>query len=208
MTGIQKTRKTLALAMATTFAAMGFASAVQAQEQRTIPRGWFKACSKQGDRDICNTQNVILAGNGQLITAVNFIDIKGAQNQKVLQVTVPIGRLIAPGVGMSIDGGQTNKVDYSICFADRCIAEAPLTDALITAFKKGGNVTMTSINFQRQRNPVEISLSGFTAAFDGDPIDQTTVEDRQKELAEQIKKRKDDFAKRLKEEQEKAKAAN
>lgn len=203
MTGIKKTFASLALAAA--FMTTGYASVAQAQEGRTIPRGWFKACQKQGDNDTCITQNIILAGNGQLVTAINLLDIKGKQAQKVLQITVPIGRLIAPGVGMSIDDGQASKVDFSICFADRCIAEAPLTDAMIASFKKGGKVTLTSINFQRQRNPVEISLSGFTDAFEGDPIDQSAIADRQKELADEIQKRKDEFAQRLKEEQEKAK---
>lgn len=204
MTGI--TKKIAQLALAASVTSFGYAAAVQAQESRNIPRGWFKACQKQGENDTCITQNILLAGNGQLITAVNLLDIKGKNAQKVLQVTVPIGRLIAPGIGMSIDGGQTRKIDYSICFADRCIAEAPLTDAMIASYKKGGKVTFTSINFQRQRNPVEVSLSGFTSAFEGDPIDQSAIQDRQAELAEQIKKRKDDFAKRLKEEQEKAKS--
>lgn len=204
MIGIAKTLTRLALAG--TIAGFGYAAAAQAQEGRTIPRGWFKACQKQGDNDTCITQNILLAGNGQLITAVNLLDITGKTPQKVLQVTVPVGRLIAPGIGMSIDGGQTRKLDYSICFADRCIAETQLTDVMIASFKKGGKVTFTSINFQRQRNPVEVSLSGFTAAIDGDPIDQSAIQDRQAELAEQIKKRKEDFAKRLKEEQEKAKS--
>lgn len=204
MNGITKTVTRLALAASV--AGFGYTAAAQAQEGRNIPRGWFKACQKQGDNDTCITQNILLAGNGQLVTAVNLLDIKGKTPQKVLQVTVPVGRLIAPGIGMSIDGGQTRKLDYSICFADRCIAEAQLTDAMVASYKKGGKVTFTSINFQRQRNPVEVSLSGFTSAFEGDPIDQSTIQDRQAELADQIKKRKEDFAKRLKEEQEKAKS--
>src|SRR5689334_13602817 len=41
-----------------------------AQQQPQIPQGWFKACTKQEDVDICNVQNIVTAGNGQLVTGV------------------------------------------------------------------------------------------------------------------------------------------
>ncbi|TIX95390.1 MAG: invasion associated locus B family protein, partial [Mesorhizobium sp.] len=41
--------------------------AASAQQQQ-IPQGWFKACTKQEDVDICNVQNIVTAGNGQLVT--------------------------------------------------------------------------------------------------------------------------------------------
>ena len=172
-----------------------------AQQQR----GWFKTCAKQAENDICNTQQLIFSDNGQLITAVSLLDISGKVNNKLFQVTVPTGRLIPPGIGMSIDGGAMQKIDYALCFADRCIAEAPLTDAILGALKKGGKVSFTSINFQRQQNPVEMTLEGFTAAYEGDPVQESDVEDRQKKLAEEIEKRQKEFEEKLKAEQEKAK---
>ncbi len=36
-----------------------------AAQQQQIPQGWFKACSKQADVDICNVQNILTASNGQ-----------------------------------------------------------------------------------------------------------------------------------------------
>ncbi|MGN6470237.1 MAG: invasion associated locus B family protein [Rhizobiaceae bacterium] len=200
-------RLTLAVAgLAAALAAVAPASAQNAPNQP--PRGWFKACSKQQDVDICNVQNLIMADTGQLMTGISLIDIKGKVNRKVFQITVPTGRMIPPGIGVQIDGGKAQKLDYVICFPDRCVAEAQLNDTLVASFKKGQKLTVTSINFQNQPNPLDISLAGFTDAFDGPPLKQSDLEDRQKKLQEFVAKNNEDFAKKLKEEQEKAKKAN
>ena len=179
--------------------------AVAQQQQQQLPQGWFKACSKQEDVDICNVQNIMVADTGQLLTAVSMIEVKGKVNRKIFQVTVPSGRMVPPGIGMQIDGGQTQKVDYMICLPDRCIAEVALSDQLVAAFKRGQQVTLTSVNFQNQPNPIQVSLSGFTGAFDGAPLQQSDIEDRQRKIQEFVSKNTDDFAKKLKEEQERAK---
>jgi hypothetical protein len=55
---------------------------------------------------------------------------------------------------------------------------------------------------------VKVTLKGFTGAYDGAPLQQSDIEDRQKKLQDFVSKNNEDFAKKLKEEQEKAKAAN
>lgn len=179
-----------------------------AQQQPQIPQGWFKACTKQQDVDICNVQNIVMAETGQMITGVSLIELKGKVNRKVFQVSVPSGRMVPPGIGLQIDGGKTQKLDYVICFPDRCVAEAQLSDQLVASFKKGSELTLTSVNFQNQPNPIKVSLSGFTGAYDGAPLQQSDIEDRQKKLQEFVSKNNEDFAKKLKEEQDKAKAGN
>ena len=179
-----------------------------AQQNSPPPQGWFKVCAKQEDNDICNTQNIVTADNGQLLTAVNLIEIKGKVNRRVFQIAVPPGRLIPPGVGMQIDDGKTMKVDYSVCFPDRCIAETALTDDMVSAFKKGGTVTLTSINFQNKQNPIKVSLGGFTDAYTGPGMQPSDVQKRQQQLQQEIEKHRADFEKRLQQEQNKAKSGN
>src|SRR5262245_13085793 len=187
--------------------AAGLAPAA-AQDQPKQPQGWFKACSKQQDIDVCNVQNIVTAQTGQLVTGISLIELKGKVNKKVFQVSVPSGRLVPPGIGLQIDGGKATKLDYVLCFPDRCIAEAQLSDQLIASFKKGHLLTLTSVNFQNQPNPVKVALDGFTGAYDGPALQQSDIEDRQKKLQDFVAKNNDDFAKKLKEEQDKAKAAN
>ncbi|MBN9071174.1 MAG: invasion associated locus B family protein [Rhizobiales bacterium] len=197
---------------ASIFAVVAGAAAVCAMpasaQQQQAPQGWFKACTKQQDVDICNVQNIVVAANGQLVTGVSLIELKGKVNRKVFQVTVPTGRLVPPGIGLQVNGGKAQKLDYVICFPDRCVAEVPLTDALVTSFKKGADLTLTSVNFQNQQNPVKVSLKGFSDAFDGPALQQSDIEDRQKKLQDYVAKNSEDLTKKLKDEQDKAKNAN
>ncbi|MFZ1774226.1 MAG: invasion associated locus B family protein [Rhizobiaceae bacterium] len=189
-------------------AGFAFSAAPAAAQQSEVPQGWFKVCSKQEDNDFCNVQNLKMAETGQLLTGLSLIELKGKINRKIFQISVPTGRLIPPGIGMQIDGGKPQKLDYIICFPDRCVAEAPLADSLLAALRKGGELTLTSVNFQNQPSPIKVSLEGFSGAYDGEGLKQNELEDRQKQLQAEIEKRKGDFEKKLKEEQDKAKAAN
>ncbi len=134
---------------------------------RGMPQGWFKVCAKQEDNDICNVQNIVTADSGQLLTAVSLIEVKGKITKKIMQISVPTGRLIPAGIGMQIGQNKPTKIEYAICFPDRCIAEAALSNELIAALKKGADLTLTSVNFQNKPNPLKISLNGFGAAYDG-----------------------------------------
>lgn len=186
-----------------TAAGTGAASA-QSQQQQP-PQGWFKACTNQEDVDLCNVQNILVADSGQLLTGVSLIEVEGKVNRKVFQITVPSGRMIPPGVGMQVDGGQTQKIDYAICLPDRCIAEAPLTDQLVNTFKRGSELTLTSVNFQNKPNPIKVTLSGFTDAYEGDPLPQASIEDRKQKLQDFVDKNNEAFTDKLREAQERAK---
>jgi invasion protein IalB len=175
-------------------------------EQGQPPKGWFKACTKQADNDVCIVQDLVAAPSGQLVTAVGLITVQGKVNRKLLQVSVPSARLIQPGVSMQIDDGKQQRIDYAVCMPDKCVAEVPLTDAMISSFKKGGSVTFTSVNFKRQPNPIKVSLSGFTDAFDGPAMKQSDLEARQKLLQEEMQKKAEAARKKLEAAQEKAKA--
>jgi len=186
-------------------AGIGYANTALAQQQP--PDGWFKACTKQEDIDVCNVQYLLRADSGQLLTSVNLIEVKGKVNRRVLQIAVPTGRLIPPGVGLQIDTGTTQKIDYAICVPDRCVAEAQLTDEIVNSFKRGSELTLTSVNFQNQPNPMKVTLKGFTGAFDGEPLQQADLDERQKKLEEFVSKNNQEFAEKLKHAQEQAKQA-
>jgi len=193
-------------AMIGVMAGVGYANTALAQQQE-VPDGWFKACTKQEDIDVCNVQYLLRADSGQLLTSINLIEVKGKVNRRVLQIAVPTGRLIPPGIGLQIDGGNTQKIDYAICVPDRCVAEAQLTDEVVASFKRGSELTLTSVNFQNQPNPMKVTLKGFTGAFDGEPLQQADLDERQKKLEEFVSKNNQEFANKLKQAQEQAKQA-
>jgi len=188
-------------------AVAGNGVAVAQEQQQQMPDGWFKACTKQDEVDICNVQFMARADTGQLLSAVNLIEVKGKVNRRLVQIVVPTSRLIPPGIGLQINGGTAQKIDYAICLPDRCLAETQLTDDMVNSFKRGAEITLTSVNFQNQPNPIKITLAGFTAAYDGEPLRQDDINERQQKLEEFVSKNNEEFAEKLKQAQERAKQA-
>ena len=168
-------------------------------------QGWYKTCTKQEDNDVCIVQNLVTAPTGQLLTAVGLITVTGKVNRKLMQVTVPTARLIQPGINLQVDGGQAQRLEYAICMPETCVAEALLTDAMVNSFKKGGELVLTSVNYQRTPNPLKISLEGFTQAYDGDPIAQSELQERQRLLQEEMAKKAEEARKKLEDAQAAAK---
>ncbi|MGA1804313.1 invasion associated locus B family protein [Rhizobium sp. HT1-10] len=209
-----KTDNTMRAALSALALVIGAAAPAFAQDAPAAPAdgaqtprlGWYKTCAKQDDNDICIVQNLIMANSGQLVTAIGLISIDGKVNRKILQISVPTARLIAPGITMQIDGGKGQKVDYAVCLPDKCTAEIPLTDATITALKKGTDVTFTSINFRRAPNPIKVSLSGFGAAYDGPAISDTKLAESQRSLQDSMQKKAEEARKKLEDAQKAAKS--
>lgn len=204
-----KTMRTAMSALVLSSAAFA-APAAMAQDAApqggTPPLGWYKTCAKQEDSDVCVVQNVVLAQNGQLITAVGIITVEGKVNRKILQVSVPSARLIQPGVVMQVDGGKGQKLDYAVCLPDKCTAELPLTDAIMAGMKKGNEIVFTSINFRRAPNPIKISLSGLSAALDGAPISESELVESQRNLQDSMQKKAEEARKKLEDAQKAVKA--
>jgi len=193
------------LALATGFAALATAVLpVAGASAQSVPAEWFKVCTPQGDNRICNTQYTMIADTRQLITAVNLIDVSGKVNQKVFQAVVPTGRVIPGGVQVQVDTNPAVTLNYSVCFPDRCIAEVELSEAMITSMKRGNTMKVTSTNFQRQPNPINVTLQGFTGAYDGPPREQPELEQRQQQLNEALQSQAEARRKRFEDAQNQA----
>ncbi|MEM9278145.1 MAG: invasion associated locus B family protein [Pseudomonadota bacterium] len=175
-----------------------------AQAQGLRSNGWYKACSDQGNSKICNVQYQAVASTGQVVTSVNLAEISGEVERRVFQITVPTGRLIPPGIELQVDGKKANSVPYTFCTPRICAAEVTLNDELVGILKAGGEMVLTSTNFQGKKNPIPVTLSGFTAAYDGPPIQQEELQSRQQQLADELQKKAAEAKKKLDEAQKAA----
>ncbi len=106
---------------------------------------------------------------------------------------------------LQIDANKPQTLNYSVCFPDRCIAEVELSDAVVASMKKGTNLKVTSVNFQRQPNPITITLSGFTGAYDGPARAEPEIAQRQQQLNEALQSQAEARRQRFEEAQTKAK---
>lgn len=199
-----KTSTVFKTALAAIFAGTASLASVAASNAQAPGQGWYKVCTKQEDNDVCVVQNIVQAQTGQLVTAVGLVMVEGKVNRRAMQVTVPPARLIPPGIQLQIDGGEAQRLPYTICMPDKCVAEVQLTDGIIASMKRGGEAVFTSINYQRAPNPIKISLSGFTAAFDGPPVEQSDLQASQQKLQEEMQKKIQAERMKLEEAQKKA----
>ena len=200
---IFKLGRTLGLGAAVALGTMAFTAPASAQGAK---QGWYKLCSKQAANEICNVQFNITGNNGRPVASVNLLRIKGKVNQEVFQIAVPSARFITAGIKMRIDNGRENTIPYSVCMPQRCLAETRLTPPLVSALKKGGKIKLVTTNFQRQKNPLEVTLSGFTKAFEGPALKRDEYASRKSQLQKELAAKAAETRKKLLEAQKKAKA--
>jgi invasion protein IalB len=169
-------------------------SVASAQQQSAAAKsvgnasGWYKTCTETEGSKVCNVQFRVRTETGANITTLNMVEITGNNARRIFQIIVPTGRSLPPGIQLAVDGKRATAIPYLYCRPQGCNAEVRLDDGLVGIFKKGGSIEVTTINFQGQENPVPITLKGFTSAFDGPPK-EPEEDNRQKTLADQLKKK-------------------
>lgn len=96
--------------------------------------------------------------------------LTGPQGQPVaavMEVIAPIGVFLPAGVGIKIDGREIGRGVYRVCNPQACLMSEPVQDEFVSQMKAGNNAIITLTRPDGQTTDVTISLSGFTAAFNG-----------------------------------------
>lgn len=176
---------------------LAFAGTALAQQQnnsnRATASGWFKTCNERDDSKVCNVQFRVVASNGANLTTLNLVEITGKVERRVFQIVVPTGRSLPQGIVLQVDGKRATTIPYLFCRAQGCNAEVRLDDNLVNVLKRGGALEISTVNFQGQKNPVPVTLKGFTAAYDGPPVKREDPAARQQNLADQLKKKAEEL---------------
>lgn len=93
-------------------------------------------------------------------------------------IIVPLGTILTEQISIQVDSGATKRYSFLVCTADGCISRVGFLPEDINAFKRGAvaKVSMVLANQNEQRVVANMSLSGFTAAFD--EITNTAAQDQ------------------------------
>jgi invasion protein IalB len=166
---------------------------------------WVKLCGKDqnSQSEICFTQRAFVTETNQPIAAMAVYDSKGAKAQ-FIRFILPLGFLLERGMRYSVDKDKPVAGKFQVCLANGCFAEVQATEAVMKSLKNGKSM---KIEVQNQLNQVVafvVPLDGFTAAFDGPPIDPKQIEEQNKKLEAELAKKLEDQKKLL---EEKAKGA-
>lgn len=154
---------------------LAFNSAVaQEAEEGDVPTygDWGKACEEgpagedgKSLGEVCYIfQNVTNKDNGKMVMQVR-IGLASNSKQPVMIVTVPLGVLIPSGAALMMDGVDPIKLPFLACAPEGCTTVGqPLSDAMITAMKKGDKAQVRVALLNRKVLSLPVSLKGFTRA--------------------------------------------
>lgn len=131
---------------------------------------WEIKCLNNPDGDDpCQMYQLLSDEQGNSVAKVSMGKLP-AGGQAVVGATVvaPLETLLTQQLTISVDGGQTRRYPFRFCAQPGCVANIGFTAGEVASFKKGAKATVTIVHAAApgQKVNLNMSLTGFTAAFD------------------------------------------
>lgn len=200
--------------------AAGAKPAAPAAGQAAAPAGeaekssWVKLCekapsladdNKDGKPDgkeveVCLTHHERIDGNtGLVLVSAALRQVKG-QPKEALMIMVPLGMALPPGAQVKVDENEPIKLAFTLCHASGCTAEAEATKEMVDQIKKGKQMVVAAINLAGKPIGFPVPLTGFGAAYDGQPVDNQKYKEARQRLMGAIRERQAELVKKAREE--------
>lgn len=132
---------------------------------------WAILCIKtDNDEDPCAMRQILTGEQGQPIAEITLEKLpEGAAAVAGATVVVPLETMLQAQLALSIDGAPGKRYDYHHCNPVGCLAQLGFTQGDVDAMKVGTKATLSlvSVLAPNQLLQLEVSLSGFTAGFEG-----------------------------------------
>ncbi len=132
---------------------------------------WTVRCirAEQG-KDPCELYQLLVGPNDVAAAEISLFALpEGQQAAAGAVIAVPLETLLTQQATLAVDGGQPKRYPFSWCSRGGCFARVGFTAEEIEAFKAGSKASLTIVPLLApdQRVELVISLSGFTAGYDG-----------------------------------------
>ncbi len=132
---------------------------------------WNISCIKtQEEEDPCAMVQILNNQQGDPIAEVSLGKLpEGGAAVAWANVVVPLETLLQAQLAVSIDGAPRKLYNYHHCVSVGCIAQLGFTQGDIDAMKAGSKAVLSLVpaRLPDQVLNMDMSLSGFTSAFDG-----------------------------------------
>ncbi len=86
-----------------------------------------------------------------------------------LQIFLPVGLYLQPGVKVSVDDGTPLKIPYSWCLANLCVAGDRVTPGQMEKMDSGRKLTLQVVDANILTVATSLPLDQFAAAHKGPP---------------------------------------
>jgi invasion protein IalB len=128
---------------------------------------WEVRCAPDGSD--CFMYQLALDDQDNPVAEVSVLKLPaGAEAVAGVTVVSPLGTLLPAGVTLQVDGGERRQYPFGWCSQVGCFARFGLAAPAVDALKRGrgGTLTLASIAAPQTPLTLELSLTGFTAAYD------------------------------------------
>ena len=156
----------------------------------TVDNPWNKLCGEDArtKKQVCFTVRELRTDSGQFLASAGVREVDG-ETRKILLVQTPVAMLLQPGIRVQVDQNTQVPGKYTICMPNACFAEIPITDDFTASMKKGKDLIITTQNQQAKALNFPISLSGFTASYEGPAIDTAALQRQREQLASEVQRK-------------------
>lgn len=166
---------------------------------------WVKVCrtDEKQKKEICKTAYDLRTSGGQFLASIAVVEANG-EARKFVDLIMPTGLLLQPGVKVQIDQNKAEEGKYGMCASDGCVAQLVTSDALVSQMKKGTNLTVIAQG--QSANPIEFvfPLASFKAANEGAAMDEAALKKRDEAIAAENAQKQKSIEDQLREQQRKA----
>ena len=133
---------------------------------------WMKLCFRgvQGaeTKSVCRTTIEAKWDTGQIALRVDLIEREDAPAKR-LQIFLPSGFFLQPGVRLTVDKGDPMNVPYTICLANGCVAATIADPNFVRAMETGRILSIEGVNSNVVTVVSSLPLDNFAKAYQGAP---------------------------------------
>jgi invasion protein IalB len=133
---------------------------------------WSKACFKgaQGaeTKMVCRTTISGKWDTGQVALKIDLIEREDASAVR-LQIFVPPGTYLQPGIKLTVDKGISTDVPYTICVANGCVAATVADPGFVRSLVSGRTLLLDGVNANVVTVTSTVPLDNFAEVYRSPP---------------------------------------
>ena len=133
---------------------------------------WTKLCFRgvqaADTKMVCRTSINGKWDTGQVALKVDLIEREDTTVTR-LQIFVPPGSFLQPGMKLTVDKNSSMNIPYTICVANGCVAASVADASFVRALESGRVLSLEGVNANVVTTITLLPLDGFAKAHQGPP---------------------------------------
>jgi len=129
----------------------------------------FKVARSPDTKIVCRTTITGAWDTGQVAIRFDLIEREGDAAAR-LQIFVPTGLYLQPGIKLTVDGGSPVQVPYVICLSNACVAGNVADPGFVRDLESGEKLVLEAVNPNILTVTASLPLGEFAKVHQSPPI--------------------------------------